>query len=141
MSTTTPTFASTDEMYGIVTPYLQSLTTDDVVGPKFVAANTSFRVQYTNPDGCFLLDATHNPAVLTTGEAAQTGAAEVALTMSADDGHKFWLGDLNLPIALARRKLKIDGPVTKLFGLLPALQPAYAKYKEHLAAIGRPELL
>jgi len=136
-----PTFASTDEMYGVVTPYLAGLTTDPVVGPKFSAANTSFRVRYTEPDGCFLLDATQSPAHLSVGDDAVNGPAEVSLTMSADDGHKFWLGDLNLPIALARRKLKIDGPVTKLFGLLPALQPAYAKYKEHLTQIGRTELL
>ena len=135
------TFTSTDEMYEIVTPYLQSLTTDPVVGPKFVAAKTSFRVQYTDPDGCFLLNCTQDPAVLVVGEDAANGAAEVSLYMSADDGHKFWLGELNVPIALARRKLKIEGPVTKLLGLLPALQPAYTKYKEHLAAAGRPELV
>jgi hypothetical protein len=135
------TFASADEMYRIVTPYLEALTSDPVVGPKFVAANTSFRVTYTHPDGVFLLDATQNPAVVTTADAAVAGHAEVALTMTADDGHKFWLGDLNLPIALARRKLKIDGPVTKLFGLLPALQPAYAKYRSYLSDIGREELV
>lgn len=135
-----PTFASAEEMYSIVTPYLEQLTADPVVGPKFVAANTSFRVTYTNPDGVFLLNATQNPAVVTAGEQAQNAAAEVGLTMSADDGHKFWLGDLNIPIALAKRKVKIDGPVTKLFGLLPALQPAYAKYKSYLGEIGRPEL-
>lgn len=135
------TFTSSEQMYDIVTPYLNDLTSDPVIGPKFVAANTSFRVNYTDPDGCFLLDATQNPAVVTSGAAAVSGAAEVSLTMTADDGHKFWLGDLNIPIALARRKLKIDGPVTKLFGLLPALQPAYAKYKKYLADTGRSDLL
>lgn len=133
-----PTFASAEEMYAVVTPYLEQLTSDPVIGPKFVAANTSFRVSYTNPDGTFLLDATQNPAVVTAGD---TAPAEVGLTMSADDGHKFWLGDLNIPIALAKRKVKVDGPVTKIFGLLPALQPAYAAYRSYLTEIGRPELL
>jgi hypothetical protein len=32
------TFASADEMYGVVTPFLQDLIADAVVGPKFVAA-------------------------------------------------------------------------------------------------------
>lgn len=130
-------FSSSEDMYAVFTPFMQSLTTDPVVGPKFAAANTSFRVNHTEPTGVFLLDATVNPPVLYVGDEANNHDAEVDLTMSADDGHKFWLGQLNLPVALAKRKIKVGGGVTKLMGLVPALQPAYALYKGHLAAIGR----
>lgn len=130
-------FTSPEDMYSVFTPFMQSLTTDPVVGPKFAAANTSFRVNHTEPAGVFLLDATVNPPVLYVGEDATGHQAEVDLTMTADDGHKFWLGQLNLPVALAKRKIKVGGGVTKLMGLVPALQPAYALYKNHLTAIGR----
>jgi len=132
-----PDFASSQDMYAVFTPFMQSLTTDPVVGPKFVAAKTSFRVLHTDPEGVFLLDATADPAVLYVGPDATGRDAEVELTMSADDGHKFWLGQLNLPVALAKRKIKVAGGVTKLMGLVPALQPAYALYQQHLAEIGR----
>jgi len=130
-------FTSSDEMYEVFTPFMQSLTTDPVVGKKFASANTSFRVIHEDPAGVFLLDATVDPPVLYVGAEADGRDAEVDLTMSAEDGHKFWLGQLNLPVALARRKIKVNGGVAKLMGLVPALQPAYGLYREHLTAIGR----
>jgi hypothetical protein len=130
-------FSSSDDLYSVFTPFMQSLTTDPVVGPKFVAAKTSFRVNHTDPDGVFLLDATSNPAVLYVGADALEREAEVELTMTAEDGHQFWLGQLNLPVALAKRKIKVAGGVTKLMGLVPALQPAYELYRKHLDSVGR----
>ncbi|MFI5623304.1 hypothetical protein ACIA03_07545 [Nocardioides sp. NPDC051685] len=130
-------FVSSDEMYEVFTPFLRGLTTDPVVGKKFSSANTSFRVIHEDPDGVFLLDATVDPPVLYVGAEADGREAEVDLTMAAEDGHKFWLGQLNLPVALARRKIKVSGGVAKLMGLVPALQPAYALYREHLASLGR----
>lgn len=130
-------FTSVEDMYSVFTPFMQSLTTDPIVGAKFSAANTSFKVRHTDPDGVFLLDATTTPPTLYVGDDAESREAEVDLTMSADDGHQFWLGQLNLPIALAKRKVKVSGGVAKLMGLVPALQPAYALYRDHLATIGR----
>jgi putative sterol carrier protein len=124
-------------MYDVLTPFYISLTTDPDIGPKFVKANTSFRITHDGPAGVFLLNATQDPAVLTVGDEALAGHPAVDLTMSGDDGHKFWLGKLNLPVALAKRKIKVSGGVTVLMGLLPALAPAYDKYKAHLAALGR----
>ena len=130
-------FSSSDDMYAVFTPFMQSLTTDPVVGRKFVAANTSFRVNHTDPEGVFLLDATVDPPLLYVGDEALGRDAAVDLTMSAEDGHAFWLGKLNLPVALAKRKVKVAGGVAKLMGLVPALQPAYALYRQHLASVGR----
>jgi hypothetical protein len=135
-----PVFTSSDDMYSVFTPFMQSLTTDPVVGPKFAAAKTSFRVNHTDPDGVFLIDAAASPPALYVGEDAIARDAEVDLTMSAEDGHKFWLGQLNLPVALAKRKVRVAGGVTKLMGLVPALQPAYALYRKHLGEIGREAL-
>ncbi|NMO91656.1 hypothetical protein HH311_17905 [Actinomycetospora sp. TBRC 11914] len=122
-------------------PYLKGIITDPELGPKFAKANTSFKVNYTEPEANFLLDCTVDPPVLHVGEEATSRAADVDLTMSADDGHKFWLGKLNLPVALARKKVVVAGPVTKLMGLLPALSPAFAKYRQHLSDTGREDLL
>ena len=65
---------------------------------------------------------------------------EIVMTMEADTAHKFWLGNLNVPLALAKRKVKVDGNLTKMMGLLPAIGPAYARYAEYLKANGRADL-
>jgi hypothetical protein len=56
--------------------------------------------------------------------------------MSADDGHRFWLGELNIPMAMARKKIRIQGPVGVLLKLLPALQPAFGMYRDFLTERG-----
>lgn len=134
-------FDSSEELYGVFTPFLEQLVLDPVVGPKFSAANTSFQVNYSEPDAVFVLDATKSPPEVYSGQAAAEFPTELKLTMCADDGHKFWLGGLNIPIALAKRKVKIDGPISKLLGMLPAIQPAYAKYKSYLSDHGHANLL
>jgi hypothetical protein len=134
-------FGSAEELYGIVTPFLNQITADPEIGPKFVAGNTSFKVSYSDPGAVFFLDATQNPPLVKAGSEAAEAIAEISLSMSADDGHKFWLGKLNIPVSLARRKVKVDGSVTKLLGLLPAMQPAYAKYRTHLEETGHGALI
>lgn len=134
-------FASAEELYDIFTPFLEQLVADPEIGPKFAAGNTSFRVTYSDPDAVFFLDATRNPPLVKTGPDAEAAPAEISLSMSADEGHKFWLGKQNIPVALARRKVKIDGSVTKLLGLLPAIQPAYARYRAHLEQTGHAQLV
>jgi hypothetical protein len=63
------------------------------------------------------------------------------MTMKADVANQFWLGKLNLLAALSRRQMVAKGPIPKILKLLPAIQPAYAKYQAYLANIGRTELL
>jgi len=63
------------------------------------------------------------------------------MSMSADDGHKFWLGELNIPMAMARGKVKVGGPVGKLLRLLPAMQPAFTIYRTFLQERGQESKL
>lgn len=134
-------FDSADDLYSLFTPYLEQIVADPKIGPKFVAANTAFRVNYTDPDAVFTLDARQDPPLVLTGQQARSHEVEVELSMSADDGHKFWLGKLNVPVALARRKVKVNGPIAKLLGILPALQPAFATYQTYLTESGHAALV
>ena len=132
------TFATTDDLYGALLPFYQKLVADPVIAPRFTAAATSFRIRSVEPEGMFVLDSTGPELVLLYGPEAAAAETEVELTMSGDDGHRFWLGKLNLPMALARKKIKVQGGVTKLLGIVPALQPAHAMYKSYAAEVGLP---
>lgn len=130
-------FSSSEDMYGVFTPFLQRLASDPDVGPKFSAAGIAFRVIHVDPEGVFLLDATKSPPELYVGRVALERSADVEISMSADDGHSFWLGKLVLPVAVARRKVVVTGGMTRLLGLLPALQPANRLYAQHMETLGR----
>lgn len=131
-----PVFADAAAADGIFVPFLTEITSDPILKDKFIAANTSFKIVFADPAAAYLVDCTSDPVTVVSGDTARNGEAAVELTMSADDGHKFWLGDLNLMGALARRKVKPKGEVTKLMGLLPTLQKAYPIYRGHAAKSG-----
>jgi putative sterol carrier protein len=129
-------FSSTEEAEKIFGEFFEQIVVDTDLRPKFVGANTSFRANYTDPESTLSLDTTQDPPVVKTGADAKADNVEVEMNMSADNGHKFWLGDLNIPMALARGKVKVHGPVGKLLKLLPAMQPAFAMYKTFLQEHG-----
>lgn len=131
-----PVFQTEVDADSVFVPFLTEITSDPVMGPKFAAANTSFKICFTDPAAAVFVDTTKSPIVVLSGEAALAADADVELAMSADDGHKFWLGDLNLMGALARRKIKPKGEVTKLLGLMPTLQQAYPVYGRYAADNG-----
>jgi putative sterol carrier protein len=134
-------FSSQEEAEEIFGAFMDYVTSDPELRPKFVAAATSFRAHYTDPDACVSLVTTVDPPVVKRGDAARAEDVEVDMHMSTDDGHKFWLGELNIPMALARRKVKVEGPVGKLLKLLPALQPAFGMYRTFLKERGMEDKL
>lgn len=127
-------FSTADEVYATIGAFLQEITQDPTMRPKFVASQTSFRVTYTDPDAVMVVDCMQDPPVVTLGDA--NTPAEIDLAMSADDGHAFWMGKLNMTVALARKKVQVAGPMSKMMKLLPAMRPAFPKYNEFLAERG-----
>jgi hypothetical protein len=129
------TFANAQQVYDTIGLFLDQITKDPELGPKFVAADTSFLVQYTDPDCSMLVDATVDPPVVTMNPDPAIDT-EISLAMAADDGHDFWLGNLNMALALAKGKVKVTGPISKIMKLLPAMRPAFPKYKAFLEERG-----
>lgn len=68
-------------------------------------------------------------------------SADVEMILASDTGHAFWMESLNVPLALASRKIVAKGSVQKALKLLPAIKPAFALYPEVLAELGRKDLL
>ena len=63
------------------------------------------------------------------------------MTMEADTAHKFWLGKINVTVALARGQMKAKGPVAKILKLVPLVKPVFPRYKAQLEAEGREDLV
>ncbi|MDT8273247.1 MAG: thiamine pyrophosphate-dependent enzyme, partial [Desulfomonilia bacterium] len=66
---------------------------------------------------------------------------DVDMILSSETSHKFWMEDLNVPVAIASRKIIPKGSVQKALKLIPALKPAFAMYPEVLKESGRQDLL
>jgi 2-oxoisovalerate dehydrogenase E1 component len=66
---------------------------------------------------------------------------DVEMILSAETSHLFWMEHLNVPLAIASRKIIAKGSIQKALKLLPALKPAFALYPEVLKEVGRDDLL
>jgi hypothetical protein len=134
------TFQTSDELYDVLGTFLSELTLEPELRPKFVNANTSMLVTYTDPEACILIDCRCDPP-LVVPRPPKTTEADISLTMSADDGHRFWLGKYNVALGLAKRQVKVSGSMGTMMKLLPAMQPAFSRYEAFLKTSGRDELL
>jgi putative sterol carrier protein len=133
------TFKSVDEVYDYIGKMFETAVTD----PTFIEATKDselvIRLTQTDPAAVILIDFPGQK--VTCGDAALGAPATVDLRMSSDDSHKFWLGKLNFTLALAQRKVKMEGSRTKALKLLPLTKPLFATYEELLRAAGRQDLL
>jgi putative sterol carrier protein len=132
-------FTSSDQLYDVFVGFMEDMAADPVLGPKFVKSKTIFRINYTDPEASILVDCTHDPIHITQGPSDVK--PDVELTMSADNGHLFWIGKLKITTAITKRKVKVNGQVTKMMNLLPALDPAFARYRTYLAEKGYADLV
>ena len=65
------------------------------------------------------------------GDDARQKTPVVTMKMAGDNVHKFWLNELNIPKALALRKIKAKGPVGKVLQVIPLLKPGKSIYPEY----------
>jgi putative sterol carrier protein len=135
-----PYFKDADEVYAYIGRLFEELAEDDELAPKFRKANTIVQYQYREPESQITVK-------LLEGEDGQVdcGATtlepEVVMTMDADTAHRFWLGKVNVTVALARGQMKAKGPVAKILKLVPLIKPVFPRYRRLLEAEGRQDLL
>lgn len=106
------------------------------IGPKVRASGLLLRFNYTDPDAVITIDATKDPCdggFISWHAGPPDRPADVEMSMKADVAHRFWLGQVNLLIALTRRDIVARGPIPKVLKLLPIISPAYPIYREVVA--------
>ncbi len=134
-----PYFKDADEVYRFIGRLFQDLSDDEELGPKFRKADTTVQYQYRNPESQITVK-------MREGEEGQVDLGEtdmepeVVMTMEADTAHRFWLGKVNVTVALARGQMKAKGPVAKILKLVPLVKPVFPRYRQMLEEAGRQDL-
>jgi putative sterol carrier protein len=133
-------FNDAQEVYGTVGKLFQQLAEDEELAPKFRKANTIVQYVYTEPDSVITVRLQEGePGDVDFGETEMD--PEVTMTMKADTAHRFWLGKVNVTMAIARGEIKPKGPVAKILKLVPLTKPVFPRYKAMLEADGRTDLI
>jgi len=56
------------------------------------------------------------------------------MTMSSETANRYFQGEENIAMAIARRRIKTSGDVKKALALVPVTKPVFELYKEMCAA-------
>ena len=134
-----PYFKDAGEVYQFIGKLFQDLAADDELGPKFRKADTIVQYRYRNPESQITVKMIDGEEPLVDfGETRMQ--PEVVMTMEADTAHRFWLGKVNVTVALARGQMRAKGPVAKILKLVPLVKPVFPRYRAMLEAAGRDDL-
>jgi hypothetical protein len=133
-------FSDAQEVYETIGKLFQDIAADEELGPRFRKADTIVRYQYSDPESAITVRLQESqPPDVDLGESDME--PEVTMTMQADTAHRFWLGQVNVTVALARGEIKAKGPVAKILKLVPLAKPIFPRYKAQLEAQGRDDLI
>ena len=99
-------------------------------GPKLKAANIIMRVQYADPD-CEVTIAFREDYQVISGPTDLK--PDITLLMRGDTADKFWRGEYNLAVGLAKGQVKAKGPTNKILKLVPLTKPLFPMYREKIA--------
>ncbi|MFD9667549.1 SCP2 sterol-binding domain-containing protein [Rhodococcus sp. NPDC059968] len=131
-------FKDDNDVHRYVGGVFEQGTTDPELGPKFAESGVVLRVTYTDPDAVVTVDFANNKVFTGQGEGP---TPNVELFMTADNGNKFWLGNLNLTVAMAKGQVRAKGSTAKILKLVPAAKTLFGPYRAMLEKDGRTDLL
>jgi len=135
-----PYFKDAQDVYDTLGKLFREIAADDELGPKFRSANTILQYQCREPDATITLRLQEDqPGDVDLGDTDME--PEVEMSMQADTAHRFFLGKVNVTVALAHGEIKASGPVAKILKLVPLTKPIYPRYKAQLEAQGRDDLV
>jgi hypothetical protein len=135
-----PYFADSTEIYELIGGLFEELAGDAELERQFRATNTTVQYRYRNPEAQITVRTVPDePVRIDFGQTEME--PQVVMTMDADVAHRFWLGKVNVTVALARGQMHAKGPVAKVLKLVPLLRPATPIYRRRLSTAGRDDLV
>ena len=133
-------FKDDQEVYETIGKLFRELAADEDMASRFRSADTIVQYDYTEPESVITVRLQEGqPADVDFGRSDMD--PEVTMSMKADIAHRFWLGKVNVTMAIARGEIKPQGPVAKILKLVPLTKPIFPRYKAMLEQQGRNDLI
>ena len=110
---------------------------DDELGPRLASTGVTLKVVTTEPDAVLVMDLPRRVV----GLGSADDPADATMRMTSETANKFWLGRVNLPVAMARRQVTVEGRIGALLKLVPSTKTLFPAYRALLEADGRTDLL
>jgi ubiquinone biosynthesis protein UbiJ len=126
---------STDEFREVIDRVFGLLRDDPAMGPALRAADAPQRFHFTDLDLVVNIRAGHpaEPNLVWEWSDDVDWDSRTEIAMTADVANRYFQGKLNVPVALARRRVRIGGDLALALKLVPLTQPLGPRYRELLA--------
>jgi hypothetical protein len=125
-------FASSQEFREVMDRVFALMSDDEDMGPKLRDADVPQRFEFDDFDLVVNVRAGH------ADEQANLHwewtddvdwKPKVKMTMSSQTANKYFQGKENIPIAIARRRIKTGGDVKAALSIIPITKPIYERYR------------
>jgi hypothetical protein len=133
-------FKDEDDVYRFIGRLFQEMAADPELAPEFKKANMTVQYRLTDPESQISVEMCPDRDIRVDFGPSDLDP-EVVMTMAADTAHLFWLGKVNITVALARGEIDAKGPVAKVLKLVPLVKPVMPRYQRMLQEAGRGDLV
>jgi hypothetical protein len=128
-------FRSAAEFREVMDKVFTIMSTDPEMGPKLRDARVPQRFEF--PDFEAVVNITHDDSggehnLRWKWSDGVEWDPKVEMTMSSEVANKYFQGKENVPVALARRRIKSSGDIKSALKLVPITKPVFAKYRAML---------
>jgi hypothetical protein len=134
-----PYFKDAEDVYRHLGRLFEDIIADEELGARLKATDTIVQIRMRRPDSQVTIKALAAEDMVVDFGITEL-RPEVVLAMDADTAHRFWLGKVNVTVALARGQISARGPVAKILKLIPLVEPVRTRYEAALQGAGREDL-
>ena len=128
-------FESAKELREVIDQVFSMMDADPDMGPKLRDADTPQRFEFSD------FDIVVNIRAARDGEEGNLHwewsddvdwDSKVQMTMSSEVANRYFQGKENVPMAVARRRIKTGGDLKAALALIPITKPIYKQYRDYL---------
>lgn len=133
-------FSSTQELQDLMQSLWDSIAQTPEIADKLTESRLIVQFRYREPEGLVTIDCSDGQSLK-----IHVGPTDlkpiIEMSMKADVAHEFWMGKVNVAMALMMGKIVSKGPTPRALALLPAIKPAYEIYPKVLEIKGKKALI
>ena len=127
-------FRSPAEFREVMDRTFALMSDDPDMGPKLKDADTPQRFEFPDLDLVVNVTAGDDQNLRWEWSDDVPWEPEVGMTMDSETANRYFQGNENIAIALARRRIKSKGNTKKALALVPVTKPVFAKYRAMIEA-------
>ncbi len=120
------------QLYKALHGLVESMDQSPQVKKAVLDTNLVLGMQYKDPEGLFIIDASGDEVVAYDGECPADVEPKVTLHLTADIANRYWQGKTNFMIAMQKGDIRPVGDLGAILKLVPVLGPMFKVYTDYL---------